>query len=831
MIFNEMDRRAQELEEEIVAEGTCQWFYNTEEFQAWVSQCTPGHVTPILVLEGKAGSGKSVIMRDAVSHAQKSPAWGGGVIHVSYFFDANNGTSLEMSRQGLYRSVLFQLLDKVGDPDILYETLKRWNNWDKGIADLIYLQGKIRQVLKVLSENGSRVCLYIDALDECREDAEETFNILTSAIALLEFLEGQRRNGRICLCISTRRRADFRAWLSSATILTVDKHNRADIQKYLDQNFQPPCTPEERATLARLLLHQSSGMFLWVKLVVRRVNTMMLGLTLQAIVKQINDIPSELAKLYRTLLESLEPEIRDEVLILLQLVQVAIRPLTVPDLQSALKYAFDKSKGHEELDTQKFQERILGFCQGLIELKTIGGWELRRHTTSGSHLVATQKLVVQFTHHSVRDFLEEIENGIKAEELIQGASSKPLYQSHLTVARVCLRVVEANDKVSTFGAYAAQFWTTHARKGDRAIDDSSALPRIVTSCSHEHRSMIVRWKELVEGDYSRPHKDREDYSIASDVREDGSLLELLAFEGCTKMLVRHYRECVKKDHCYNKVEVMESAILLAATRGWDDTIRTLLKLARGNIKTQNINVNRPLAWYDDHTPLYTACLWGRKTTVELLLKEGCDILERGQATVESRLQPLHAVIENSDEETLKVILDHACDRGQIESLITDKDTYGNTALYCAAAAGSSRVFSLLLNYIDGPNNFIESCNDIFQERLRGSMTLRDTAVSSRQRVINRHGPEAVQIREYDKIIEKLESLTLDGLDSAPTPQEQLSIPAGPVMNDRERMPDTPQLARSTRRQLQDTELDESGFQQSQASRKRQRTLPPSGPSL
>jgi hypothetical protein len=67
-------------------------------------------------ITGKAGSGKSKLIRFLVDHQETRTslqAWAGGtrLITVSFFF-GNSGYALQMSHKGLFRSLLYQILDQ-----------------------------------------------------------------------------------------------------------------------------------------------------------------------------------------------------------------------------------------------------------------------------------------------------------------------------------------------------------------------------------------------------------------------------------------------------------------------------------------------------------------------------------------------------------------------------------------------------------------------------------------------------------------------------------------------------------------------------------------------
>jgi hypothetical protein len=88
-------------------------------------------------------------------------------IVISFFFNAR-GEHLEKSTLGMYRSLLFQLLEKLSDLQDLFDLLgsrtpNDFNQWDIE---------KVKNLFRLAVENlGQRsLTCFIDALDECEED-------------------------------------------------------------------------------------------------------------------------------------------------------------------------------------------------------------------------------------------------------------------------------------------------------------------------------------------------------------------------------------------------------------------------------------------------------------------------------------------------------------------------------------------------------------------------------------------------------------------------------------------------------------------------------------
>lgn len=85
--------------------NTCQWLFDHYCFTTWKA------AGGLLWIKGKPGSGKSTIMKEV--HACVENEWSSHCV-LSYFFNARSHNGLEKSPLGLYRSLLHQLLSKIG---------------------------------------------------------------------------------------------------------------------------------------------------------------------------------------------------------------------------------------------------------------------------------------------------------------------------------------------------------------------------------------------------------------------------------------------------------------------------------------------------------------------------------------------------------------------------------------------------------------------------------------------------------------------------------------------------------------------------------------------
>ncbi|KAB8228167.1 uncharacterized protein BDW43DRAFT_316146 [Aspergillus alliaceus] len=95
-------------------------------------------------IKGKAGSGKSTIMKFVFQQTLTSKD--GRDVNISFFFNAR-GEELEKTTPGMYRSLLFQLLEFVPELQVLLDELRSFkypesyenHSWNIEILQHIHL--------------------------------------------------------------------------------------------------------------------------------------------------------------------------------------------------------------------------------------------------------------------------------------------------------------------------------------------------------------------------------------------------------------------------------------------------------------------------------------------------------------------------------------------------------------------------------------------------------------------------------------------------------------------------------------------------------------------
>ncbi|KAG5760817.1 hypothetical protein H9Q72_011078 [Fusarium xylarioides] len=725
--FPNMNRRHKELEQNEAIPGTCEWLFKHGKYTAWEESDSTDSTDSILLIEGKAGSGKSTLMYKAVTRAE-TMLEGPKPICLSYFFNAakDEGLATQIYPQGLYRSFLFQLLKKLNRSPEVVAIVREWGPAKQArqetLEDVVELKHKISSLLATL--DGRRVRIFIDAIDKCGSGKKEGTDSTKDMLKYIQSLNG--KGAKILTLFSIRNRAQYGSHISAPTI-ELSKHNEEDISKFVHDNLKYSGHPAIREQIIRTLIRRSSNVFLWAQLVVDSLNLKRdVGLTDEELGQEVNRMPEMLESLYADLLHSLSPKCRAEALILLQLIQVCQRPLDVLEIRSALKYASDTDDvpGNADRTAEQFEAHIRDICRGFVEIQisedphglfspcVIQGIQTgteaddlcENHEEEDTRTPPPPKRLVQFTHDSVRDFLD----GHGWGQLdVKSSSYSIVARAHLEVTKLCMRAVDDVVTRNSFLPYAAHFWTVHARKSNEAINEEFQPPSFVTNCGWRTKRVISRYKRHATEPDSVLHLQKADIPNVAWLDDKATILTLLAFEGCGALITRHSEQCSRKGCCDNESTVRD-AFALALLRGWNTGVEAVRDLAQKRSITLD-----PIA-VPNFAPLICPLRWICRRNYYDILKS---LLNMGLDTTreEARISFCEAV-KAGHGQIVKLFLDNAADDNI--SLLSWQSERGYTALHFAAMAGRFPIFRMLLDSLDEVSRKL-----MYKETKRGETVL------------------------------------------------------------------------------------------------------------
>ena len=257
-------------------------------------------------VSGKAGSGKSTLMKFLVNDARTRKAlnmWAGKkqLIVASYFF-WNAGTDMQKSQLGLLQTLLYTVLQQCAP---LVSQICQAQIQKAASSTVSWTRAEILEVLNDLrlrTLDSTRFCFFIDGLDEFDGDHTE----------VLEVMEGLTSDN-IKICFSSRPWNVFQnAYGANCGLkLQLQDINRQDIMIFVEgtlsktRHFRDLKASDNRYyNLVHEIVERSSGVFLWTFLVVQSLRR---GLRNSDTISELQDrlriLPTELEQFFLHILD------------------------------------------------------------------------------------------------------------------------------------------------------------------------------------------------------------------------------------------------------------------------------------------------------------------------------------------------------------------------------------------------------------------------------------------------------------------------------------------------------------------------------------------------
>lgn len=460
--------------------GTCDWMLRASEYRCWIQQ------NGLLLIRGQPGCGKSTLTKYMLT--KQSGRDSGGTLNllaISFFFHTS-GMILQNSIQGMFRSLIHQLLDgDIESRPLFHELcLEIFSDGPKTSIDIPWNQQDLMIVFEKLTERCAArrtIRIFIDAVDECRtEDHAELIQFFHS------FRESNReRAARIGVFMTSRIHPDGQ--IVPDFQIRLEERSQGDIQKYIKMELRLPDETERARNELQALLHaQANGSFLWLVLVMRRVHELnSKGVSLKVIRSDVQKCPQQLNLLYENLLDEIAAEDIPEVGTLFQWICFAARPLTADELRTAFTIGLtgvktsvgeylNEENANYTLNQQKLRKRIIYLSRGLVDF-------------SSTALINGETLV-RFCHDSFRDFM--LTKGLETVSCRMANVRNLAETAHTELANACQRFLSCNEVTSamadgdldylrqhSFFKYAQDYWVLHAAEADNG-DMGCALDRM-----------------------------------------------------------------------------------------------------------------------------------------------------------------------------------------------------------------------------------------------------------------------------------------------------------------------------------------------------------------
>lgn len=303
--------------------GTCDWLFHTTEYQQWQHlQGVESH-NGVLWIKGKAGVGKSTLMKHALSHYQQICPH----TVIPYFFFHARGHLLERTALGMIRSIFYQLAKKNRNIcELMFSHFLR--KYGEHGSHWIWTQSELCEFLITTVRRGDfpPTILLVDAVDECEESEARGVVAFISDLSMIATHYGSS----LKICLSSRHYPSISMKKNLELVIEHNPEHERDISIYVRDKLRITDADIEKEVLSK-----ADGIFMWVILAVELLDRSFDKGQIYGMQMRLQDIPPELDKLFQMLLMRDNPR-KDQTALLFQWVLFARRALSPEELYYAV---------------------------------------------------------------------------------------------------------------------------------------------------------------------------------------------------------------------------------------------------------------------------------------------------------------------------------------------------------------------------------------------------------------------------------------------------------------------------------------------------------------
>ncbi|KAK3984169.1 hypothetical protein QBC44DRAFT_385972 [Cladorrhinum sp. PSN332] len=390
-------------------------------------------------ITGKAGSGKSTLMKfisqpptpdgsTAIPEPRCMPylrQWSCSkpLAFASFYFWAA-GTKLHTSQEGLFRTLLYQILGQYPNmvPRLFpqhWAALSLFDQSARGFTQSVLEKALLTLVHEVTI--GANLCLFIDGLDEFDGDHG----------SLIELLKGITQQSSVKICVSSRPWLVFEESLKNKPSLRLEDLTFHDIKHYVKSQFRNNSDfallqrqePEFTAGLIKNVVCKASGVFLWVKLVVSSLlDGMKYGDRVSDLQKRLDALPPDLDDLYGRILDQLSPSYLEHASQYFSLMSAHGEPPSAilfsladeDDIRSVIELSVDPTNwqpSNLEDRIEYLRKRLNSRCKGLIEIERPSYDPTLDDDRASDESMFTllERPRVHYLHKTVKDYMDKPE--------------------------------------------------------------------------------------------------------------------------------------------------------------------------------------------------------------------------------------------------------------------------------------------------------------------------------------------------------------------------------------------------------------------------------------
>jgi tetratricopeptide (TPR) repeat protein len=336
------------------AQKTCSWIIENNDYESWKD---PQKHDSLLWINGRPGSGKSVLSSSVIEDLQRQKRKTEGVEVIYFFFNEND------ERRNLSMSVIVNMIAQLtgGLPNLpsnLFTTYQAATKFGRSqISDL----DEPMRILASLIKNIPCLYVVLDGLDECKDLNK-----------VIDFIGDFTRDApNVHLLCSSREIEPLRKPLRGYPTISLNPAcTKVDIDKFLEDEIKS--VSESLGTdltniLFKRLSQDAKGNFLWAHLMIRNLKTASSLFELKVMMEKV---PQGLVEMYGSILTKLKKESAAAQKLAKKIfmwVCCSTRPLSWAELQTALAVEPED----DELDPSKmpFKGVVLRLCSPVLEYK------------------------------------------------------------------------------------------------------------------------------------------------------------------------------------------------------------------------------------------------------------------------------------------------------------------------------------------------------------------------------------------------------------------------------------------------------------------------------
>ncbi|KAF4952519.1 hypothetical protein FGADI_6754 [Fusarium gaditjirri] len=637
--------------------GTCQWFLNSNEFQAWLKT-----EDMVLFCPGIPGAGKTILTSVVVEKLLNQFRNDGNIGIAFVYCDIQRKD--EQKAQDLLASLLKQLCQYRSSLPDAVKSLYTTNRDRRTRPSLDELSRTLKSVVLLYA----RTFLIVDALDECQH--QEQF--VTEILAL-------QKNTRSNLFVTSRPIKSIEKNFDTCSSLDVHAKNE-DVMAYIDnrilelkvlqednKDMQEDIKSELKASIKRRVVDSVHGMFLLARFhldsLVDKTTPRGIKNALQKLPTGLNAYDQAYGKTVKRI-SNQQPGFRNLARRVLLWLTCTERPLTTLELRHALAV----KNGNTTLDQDDFESTsvMVDVCMGLVKVEEGSGIVRLLHYTTLEYFQANIACIFSLESpealESLTLFEPQVNETFASDVQREITITCVAYLSLVAFSGGCCDTdKEYKERHATYNffEYAAMNWGHHARKASFPLEEVMSFLRC--SESMKTSSHVMAGIEEIH---------LELYG-ALPVEIPG--LHLAAFFGIEKAV----KELVEDDP--NRLDVCSrTPLFYAAARGHEAVVSLLLEMDESLVDFED---------QDGQTPLMRAAENGHEMVVQKLLRtKKVDVNQKDRY---GRTALSRAVWKGRTKVVKLLLAESKID-------ITEIDDDGQSLLSDAAMQGHQEIVSLLL---------------------------------------------------------------------------------------------------------------------------------------